>query len=201
MRRSISLLIFLSVMAIGMIYSVDALGFEEKVYVFKTIDDPAVQYDPAVLERAPWWNPAWDAENPPPFIVPLGASVWMFTTNGDGKVLKETVRRIGTGTAVALLNDPTFTPYNKLAPFYFEAPIKQHGNNPDLTIAANGYAIVTSKNAPEPGIIMLGINLTIIPDAAQGILGGSASSNSIFNLMGLPGYDTGSYWTARVDLE
>jgi hypothetical protein len=201
MRRSIGLFIILSVMAIGMLNPVDALGFEERIYVFKTLDDPDVQYDPAVLERAPWWNPAWDAENPPPFIVPLGASVWMFATNGDGKVVKDTVRRIGTGTAVGLINDPTFTPYGTLAPFYFEMPIKQHGHQPDLTIAANGYAIVTSKNAPELGIIMLGINMTIIPDAAQGILGGSASSNSIYNLMGLPGYQTGSYWTVRIDLE
>lgn len=200
MKRTISLCIVLSVMTIGMINPVDALGFEERVYVLKTIDDPNVQYDPAVLERAPWWNPAWDAENPPPFIVPLGASIWMFTTNGDGKVLKETVRRVGTGTAVGLISDPTFTQWGT-GPFYFECPIKQHGNKPDLTIAANGYAVVTSSNTPEPGIIMLGINLSIMPDAAQGILGGNATSNSIFNLGGLPGYDTGSYWTVRVDIE
>lgn len=200
MKRSISLFVILSVMTIGMINPVDALGFEERVYVLKTIDDPDVQYDPAVLERAPWWNPAWDAENPPPFIVPLGASIWMFTTNGDGKVLKETVRQVGTGTAVGLISDPTFTQWGA-GPFYFECPIKQHGNKPDLTIAANGYAVVTSSNTPEPGIIMLGINLSIMPDAAQGILGGNATSNSIFNLGGLPGYDTGSYWTVRVDIE
>ena len=202
MRRSASLFFVLCVMAVGMIHPVDALGVEERIYTFKTFDDPAVTYDPAVLERAPWWNTAWDAENPPPFIVPLGASVWTYVTNGKGEVVRDKVKKIGTATAVAMLNDPTWTPYSTLVPFYFEAPLlKGIGQEPDGIIKASGYGLLTSSNTPEFGIMMMGFNLMVLPDPAQGILGGSATSNSIFNFMGLPGYQTGSYWTVRVDLE
>lgn len=203
MKSSVSLFFFLSVLAMGMIHPVDALGIEERVYIFKTFDDPAVEYDPAVLERAPWWNPAWDAGNPPRFIVPLGASVWVYVSNNAaGMVMRDKVRQTCTATAVALLNDPTWTPYKTLVPFYFEAPLlKGKGQEPDRIIKASGYGLLTSSDSPEPGIMMMSFNLQILPDPAHGILGGSASSNSIFNFMGLPGYQTGSYWTVRVELE
>ena len=53
----------------------------------------------------------------------------------------------------------------------------------------------------ETGIIMLGCNLAVIPDPEQGIMGGSATSNSLFNFGKLPGYQTGSFWTVRIDLD
>lgn len=193
MKRSVSLFIIISFMFIGLFCPAVAQCFEENIYLFRTLDDPSVPYDPDVLERAPFWNPQWDPNNPPPFIVPLGASIWALQTqSSNGLVVNDTVRQIGTGTAVAVITDPSFTPFASPAPFYFEADIG------DLAFTANGYCLATSNNLPMPGIILVGCDLTVYPDAAQGILGGSATSNSIFNPFGFPGFQTGSFWTLRL---
>jgi len=200
MKRSTGVSIVLSLLAVWVLHPLEARCFEERVYVFRSLDDPAVPYDPAVLQRAPWWNPAWDPYNPPAFVIPLGASLWTFTTK-DGRVVEDTKKRIGTGTAVGLINDPSFTPFGSLAPFYFEFSLDGKGRKCRVNMAADGYAMVTSRNMPEAGIVLLGCNLAILPDPGQGILGGSAVSNSLFNPAGLSGYQTGSLWTVRAEVE
>jgi hypothetical protein len=193
MKRFVSLFIIMSFVVIGLFCPESAQCFEENIYIFRTLDDPSVPYDPEVLERAPFWQAEWDPLNPPPFIVPLGASIWALQTRSkNGLVVNDTVRQIGTGTAVAVVTDPGFTPFASQAPFYFEAGIG------DLEFMANGYCLATSNDLPMPGIILVGCDLTVYPDAEQGILGGSATSNSIFNPYGFPGFQTGSFWTLRL---
>jgi hypothetical protein len=193
MKKSTSFLMIVCFVLTGLFFPVAAQCFEETIYVFRTLDDPNVPYDPEVLERAPFWNPAWDPYDPPAFIVPLGASIWALQTRSkDGKVVNDTVHQIGTGTAVAMITDPTFAPFVSKAPFYFEAKIQ------DLEFTANGYCLASSNNLPTPGIILVGCDLAVYPDPSQGILGGSATSNSIFNPFGLPGFQTGSFWTLRL---
>ena len=125
MKKMSSLILFVVVFACFYGPSI-AYGFEEKIYLFQTVDDPAVPYNPEVLERAPFWNDQWDAYDPPAFVVPLGASLWAVNTrNSDGLLVKSKVRQIGTGTAVAVITDPTFPEFDgdALAPFYFEADV------------------------------------------------------------------------------
>ena len=177
-----------------------AQSFEEEVYIFQTVDDPAVPYDPEVLEQAPFWGNQvlypgeWDAVTPPPNVVPLGASLWAINTRSkDGKVVKQKVRQIGTGTAVAVITNPLFPPLepSALAPFYFEASIG------DLDFTANGKCIVTNNLLNSLGIVLVSCDLAVYPDFSQGIIGGNATSNSVFNL-GNPDFQTGSFWTLRL---
>lgn len=169
--------------------------FEETLYMFQTIDDPAVPYDPEVLERAPFWDPEWNAYSPPLFVVPLGASLWAINTrNSDGKVVSSKKRQVGTGTAVAVITDNEFEEFESLAPFYFEASVG------DKDFAADGYCIVTNNLLTSKGVVLVGCNLAVLPDFSQGISSGNATSNSIFNLAN-PEFQTGSFWTLRLFAE
>ena len=200
MKKFVSIFIVVSLVALVFFSPAIAQSFEEEVYIFQTVDDPAVPYDPEVLEQAPFWGNQvlypgeWDAVTPPPNVVPLGASLWAINTRSkDGKVVKQKVRQIGTGTAVAVITNPLFPPLepSALAPFYFEASIG------DLDFTANGKCIVTNNLLNSLGIVLVGCDLEVYPDFSQGIIGGNATSNSVFNL-GNPDFQTGSFWTLRL---
>ncbi len=206
MKKLIGLFLMLAFIFAGIYGPSTAYGFEEKIYMFQTMDDPAVPYDPAVLERAPFWNDEWDSSNPPSnfeagdVVVPLGASLWAVNTRcKDGKIVKEKVRQIGTGTAVAVIAQGSeFVPFES-APFYIEASVD------GLDFTACGECIVTNNFLPmefmgEPywGIVLVGCNLIVEPDPERGIIGGSAISNSVFKMLPNPLYQTGSFWTLRL---
>ena len=203
MKKLLSLLFLVLVIFAGFFTPITAYCFEETVYVFQTVDDPAVPYDPDVLERAPFWGDQtlypgiWNAFNPPPNVVPLGASLWAINyRNKDGMIVRQKVRQIGTGTAVAVITDPSFPTFegDALAPFYFEAIIG------DLNFRANGKCMVTNNLLTSLGIVLVGCDLSVYPDFSQGIIGGNATSNSVFNL-GNPEFQTGSFWTLRLFTE
>jgi hypothetical protein len=196
MKKLVWLFVILGIVTVGVLQTV-AYGFEERIYILRTLE--AVTPDPDVMDNAPWWED-WDPTDPPIYIVPLGAQLWSVgLRNNNGQVVNDTVKLITTGTAVGWITDFTFPPFEVSYPFYFEFPIKDPEG--DLYIKADGECIVTSQDEPEDGIIMLGCNLTVIPDSDQGIVGGSATSNSLFNFGKLPGYQNGSFWTVRIDLD
>jgi hypothetical protein len=63
---------------------------------------------------------------------------------------------------------------------------------------AAGQCEFVSDDIPQGGIILTGCNLKIDPDPEQGLLGGIATSKSVFNPLGIPGFNTGSFWTIHV---
>jgi len=141
----------------------------------------------------------WCRDNAPPgvpplpaeAIVPLGASLWSTQTRAsDGTVVNETVRQVGTGQACAYFLGGAAPGSSN--PFYFE------GNAKDLEFEAAGECLIISNDVPQAGIFLQGCSLGIDPDPAQGLLGGLVTTNTVFNPFGIPGLNTGSFWSLHV---
>jgi hypothetical protein len=137
----------------------------------------------------------------PPYtvLVMLDAELWSSQTRAkDGKVVNPEVRRVGTGSACTWM-DPIaiFAPIDPTQPLP-NAPIYGEFQVGDLSFAVAGEATLTSNTIPVPGVALAVGSMIIPPDESQGLLGGVASSNSVFNLLQLPGFRTGSFWTVRI---
>jgi len=196
MKKFAGLFLLLFVVFVGFYGPSAAYGFEEEVYIFQTMDDPAVPPDIDVLNEAlNEWNINLKIDNVeqlPPGFLPLGASLWAVNTrNKDGKIVKEKVRQVGTGTAVTIISDDSsdFSPFGPLAPFYFKA------NVGEMEFTAAGYGIVIGHFG---GAALVGCNLVVADAPDKGILGGSATSNSVLPLVESSVYQTGSFWTVRL---
>ena len=178
-----SLLVVVALAAAVVCSPAPAQGLPESVILFRSLDDPAVMPDPEVCERAPFF---------PHVNVVFGASFWSSRTSAsDGEVVVPEARQIGTATACMLITDPTF-PVGGVAPFYIE------GTAGDVDFTAIGECTLASNNVPVPGLILAGCNLKIPADPDQGLISGLATSNSVFNPLGIPGFGTGSYWTLHL---
>lgn len=147
----------------------------EQVAIYRTIEDPGVPSHPAGCPYA-------DAN------VFLGAIVRAVETRAqDGQDVSDRVAQVGTASACAKV---TSLAPGATAPFYIEF------NLDDGSYTANGTCTVTSSNVPVPGLILAGCALRIL-GAPEGVVGGSFTSNSIFNPFRLAGFNTGSVWTRR----
>ena len=175
-----SLAVVVALAAAGVCSPAPAQGLPESVILFRSLDDPAVVPDPEVCERAPFF----------PYVnVVFGASFWSPRTRAsDGEVVVPEASQIGTATACMLITDPTF-PVGGVAPFYIE------GTAGDVDFTGIGECTLTSNDVPVPGLVLAGCNLKIPADPDQGLIGGIAISNSVFNPLGIPDFGTGSYWT------
>jgi hypothetical protein len=179
-------LIFSVILAVaGFWIPAAAQEMEKTVILFRSMDDPDIPPDPAICD------PANAGFVPNVF---LGASLWSSTTRANnGVVVKEKVRQIGTATACALLTDPTFTPFDVEAPFYFEGTVG------DLYLAAEGECQVTNNALLEGGPVFVGCYLDVIPQrSTPGIKWGQATSNSTFAPIAVPGFETGSFWSIQL---
>jgi hypothetical protein len=150
----------------------------ERVAVYRTIEDPSVPAQPAAC-------PYGDAN------VFLGAIVRAVETRAtDGQDVSDRVAQVGTAAACAKV---TSLAPGATAPFYIEF------NLTDGSYRANGSCTVISNNVPVSGLVLAGCALKII-EAPAGVVGGSFTSNSIFNPFRLAGFNTGSVWTRRTYL-
>lgn len=178
-----SLAVAVALATVGVCSPAQAQGLSESVILFRSLDDPAVMPDPEVCERAPFF---------PHINVVFGASLWSSRTcASDGEVVVPEVSQVGTATACMLITDPTFPP-GGVAPFYIE------GTAGDVDFTGVGECTLTSNDVPVPGLILAGCNLKIPADPDQGLIGGIATSNSVFNPLGIPDFGTGSYWTLHL---
>jgi hypothetical protein len=132
-----------------------------------------------------------------PFTGPnlfLGAHLYSIEERAaDSEVVNETVHEIGTAAACGVLQLP-LTP-STLVPFYIEFTL---GNGPDKgdTYVAQGECRPATFNVPKNGVLLAGCVLKLL-SGPQPFLGGAATSLSIFNLLGVAGVTTGSFWTIR----
>jgi len=178
-----SLAVVVALAAVAVCSSAQAQGLPESVIQFRSLDDPAVVPDLEVCERAPFF---------PHINVVFGASFWSSRTRAnDGQVVVPEARQIGIATACMLVTDPTF-PVGGVAPFYIEGMVG------DVDFTGIGECTLVGNTVPVPGLILAGCNLKIPADPDQGLLGGSATSNSVFNPLAIPGFETGSYWTLHL---
>lgn len=107
----------------------------------------------------------------------------------DGKVKPGAQKKVGTGLACVRITDRAF-PEGSQADMYARFEL------PEGRFTAVGKCTVVSNAVPRPGIVLAGcaLKLTEFPAAYAG---GLATSTSVFNPTGLPGFNTGSLWTLR----
>ena len=151
----------------------------ERVLVLRTVEDARFPADPATCAAAPF----------KPVNVVLGASAWTIRTGPRTGVMRDdAVRFAGPVTGCGLLT--TTAPFAP-QPFLIRFDLA------DGTYVASGTCAITSNDVPQAGLLLLGctLRLTAFP---PGVVGGSATSASVFNLAQLPGFDTGSIWTLRI---
>jgi len=151
----------------------------EVTYQFRTEEDLKAAADPALCQAAPF------AAN-----VKLPGIISVPARRADGKVKPGGQKGVGKAQACALITDRTF-PEGSQADMYASFDL------PEGHFTAKGKCTAVSNSVPRPGVVLVGcaLKLTEFPRAYAG---GFATSASIFNPMGLPGYSTGSLWTLRL---
>lgn len=155
------------------------LGGLPTVVRFRSIEDPEFPADRSVCTDAGFTTNVF-----------LGASIWSeAATASSGRIVNNSVRRIGRATACARITDPTFPPGLPQL-FYVRFDM------PEGTFTARGACTLVSNDVPEPGLVLAGCHLRVV-DAPPFARGGVITSLSVFNPRGLPGYNTGSEWTLQ----
>jgi len=158
-----------------------ALAFAgERTLVVKTFEDPRYPADPAVCANAGFT----------PVNVVLGASVWSLQTRASrGEVMNEAVREVGTATGCGRMT--TAVPFSPGQLFVIQFDLE------DGAYVASGTCDIVSVTVPTTGIMLAGCALKIV-SAPPGVVGGIASSASVFNPFSIPGFGTGSVWTLHL---
>jgi hypothetical protein len=151
----------------------------EVTYQFWTQEDPKAAADPSLCQGAPFQA-----------NVKLPGIISVPERSANGKLKAGGRKGIGKALACALITDGTF-PEGSQADMYATFDL------PEGHFAAAGKCTAVSNAVPRPGVVLVGcaLKLTEFPRAYAG---GFATSASIFNPMGLPGYNTGSLWTLRL---
>jgi len=207
MKGSISLVVMLCLVATGICLPGAAQAIDERVIKFKSLEvSPVVPEE--VCDRGAEFLGIEDRELPEDTVLFMFDADLYASQNRskDGLVVNPQVRKTGTAYACAWLSvnelfgnlsaDPPYPidPTQPLptGPFYGEFSIG------GLELAGGGECTLTSNTMPVPGLGLVGCYLRINPDEDQGLLGGNATSNSVFNPLGLPGFQTGSFWTVHI---
>lgn len=149
----------------------------ERTFVFRTLEDPTV-------EARPQGCPFEDAN------VFLGGRMYSLEMrDSDGEVVDERAHAIGTAAACAAIRGPLEP--GALAPFYAEFTFED-----GAAYAAEGVARVTSNDVPVQGVVLAGCSLRLV-GGPPGLVGGAATSASVFDPSAQLGGGTGSLWTLR----
>ena len=155
-------------------------GGEPTVIRYRSVEDPRFPADASVCAAAPF------AAN-----VFLGASLWSENTAASsGRIVNNSVRRIGTATACLQITDPTFPP--GLGQHFYA-----RFDTPEGIFTALGSCTLISNDVPVAGLVLGGCHLRI-SDGPAWMRGGAVTSLSSFNPRGLPGFSTGSEWTLQI---
>jgi hypothetical protein len=198
MRKATSLLSVVTLLIVSgapvLAIAAEEETFVETVIKYRTMDDPDVEPDLEVVVRAPFWNPDWDPADPPPGVLTFGSSLYSSQVRAsDGVMVNSAVKKIGTATAVAIITDPTFAPFEAEVPMYFELDAGS------LRIAGNGECETTQNALSEGGPVFLGCYMEVIPEySTPGIRWGQASSITNFAPIPIPGFHTSSYWSVHI---
>lgn len=152
----------------------------ERTLVVKTFEDDRFHADLATCQATGY----------SPLNVILGASVWSLRTHAkDGEVVNDAVRFLGTATGCGQMTSAV--PYAAGQLFLIRFDLE------DGSYVAKGTCDIASVTVPRVGIMLAGCALRIESGPA-GVIGGIATSASVFNPYGLPGFGTGSIWTLHL---
>jgi hypothetical protein len=152
----------------------------ERVYQFRTVEDPKAA-EPGGCQVAPF-----------EVNVRLPASIFVPEARAGGGKKKGPggEKREGMALACARITDRTFAE-GSTADFYVRFEL------PEGRFTGLGKCTMVSNTVPRTGVVLTSCALKLTEFPA-GYVGGFATSSSIFNPQGLPGYNTGSFWTLRV---
>ncbi len=152
----------------------------EKIIQFHSIIDPNLNTDGSVCMQAPF-----------PPTVQFSSGAWIYETRGsDGTIVNSSSHVVGVVRDCVQITDFSFTPFS-VHPFYIRFDLR------DATYIGNGSCTVISNNVPVTGLILVSC-VASLADFATGEPVGSGVSSVSFNPFGLPGFDTGAYWTLRL---
>jgi hypothetical protein len=168
---------FILVMLAGALLIPSTALAGERVLQFRSQEDPSLSGDTAACPY-------------PNRNLTLRARLFGYDLDGRTGLVKVDEDPPQYGTAFACGVITSLSPGSE-ASFYIEFNFAQHG-----TYAADGKCLAVSNNVPVGGLILVGCALKLV-SAPSGVLGGLATSNSVFNPFHLSGFDTGSYWTIR----
>ncbi len=162
--------------------SSDVDGFKEKLYLFTSKDDPDLEPNHEFCYSAPFNS-----------NTTVAASLWSVQTNiGTSRLIDDGVVQVGTATACLELSDEGFE-IGGMVPMHVEFVFGR------MILNATGACLSTTAGVPADGVVLSGCTLDILDSPThRKVLGGMASSNSLFNLGGVPGLNTGSVWAMRV---
>ena len=167
----------LLLVALSIVAPLRASAFDERVYVFRSVEDPNVMPDLSVCAAASFTPNAV-----------LSASLYaMQSRSSDGKIVNQSTKKIGSGTACVLI---TSLAVGATVPFIGSFELSGQ------RVLGEGACVLATDTVPTPGLILAGCTIPLYP--APGVLGGIATSNTVFNPFGLPGFNTGSIWTVHV---
>jgi hypothetical protein len=150
----------------------------EVTYQFRTQEDPKAA-DPNLCQDAPFQA-----------NVKLPGTVSVPEKSANGKLKPAGQKAMGKAHACALITDRTFAEGS-------QAEMYASFDLPEGHFAAVGKCTVASNAVPRPGVVLVGCTLKLT-EFPRAYAGGFATSASIFNPQGLPGYNTGSLWTLRL---
>ena len=152
---------------------------QARVIQFRSAEDPASPPDPAVCASAPF------ASN-----LRIGGTLYSYRTRADGRVVNEDARAIGKATACAQITSLLF-PSGLQQKFFLQLTLQEG------IYTASGTCTIISNDVPRSGLVLAGCNLKLLA-FPSGVAGGAVTSVSTFNPAHLPGFATGSYWTAQI---
>lgn len=170
----------MSAAAAALVLSLPAAALaDEVVYQFRTEEDPSASMDLQACQGAPFR-----------VNLRLAAGVYVpLHSIRNGEVVLTGHRKVGTAVACAQLTDMTF-PEGLSQSFYVRFVL------PEGTFTGVGQCVAASNRVPRAGVVLAGCTLKLTEFPSR-YMGGFVTSSSIFNPFGLPGYNTGSYWTLR----
>ena len=183
-RRIAPAIVFLTLL-------VPAASFAQaRVLQFRSAEDAASPPEPAVCAHLPW-TPG-PGEPPLPGVeAMIGGSLYTYETQeSTGEVVTRGGRRIGKATACVHITSFAFPP-RRAENFLLQLTL------PDGVYTALGTCTIISNDMPVNRLVLGRCNLEITA-APAGVIGGAVTSLTTFNPFRLPGFATGSYWTAQI---
>ena len=172
MRATIRLVVIVAVLT-----SAGAALADERTWIVRSEESAATPPDPAVCAAAPF------ATN-----VQLGAELWSLRTEGRSGSVEDPARRVvGRATACLQLTSLLFSP-GLTQLFYVRFDL------PEGSFAGVGSCRISTNDVPVSMLVLAGCTLELV-EGPPGMIGGVATSASIFNPTRVPGYGTGSFWT------
>lgn len=154
----------------------------EEVYVFKSTRRTVAPYlDPTACNGASFT----------PNVIAGARMTSMKYRQADAMVGNPEQDEIGMGTLCFGIPDLTFPAFTPPIPVRGKVTIN------GFTVIVDGQCVVANQNYPAAGVHLLSCAIPVINPPA-GYSGGLLTTNSVFNVAGVPGFSTGSILTLHL---